>query len=136
MARTKTKSGSKVKVTCQLCGKVMTKAGLIGHMQWKHGKDHKAPMLDKPKPMQYQEARRKAQLFDLMGDNRWAYLFDNLVKQGSPCCHRGLKAVAPETPETKGWMSCQGCGEVYEVRIVHAPGGKTALLKHMQPGAF
>lgn len=45
MAKTKTKSGSKVKVTCQLCGKVMTKGGLIGHMRWKHGRDHKAPMV-------------------------------------------------------------------------------------------
>lgn len=45
MAKTKTKSGSKVKVTCQLCGKVMSKAGLIGHMRFKHARDHKAPMV-------------------------------------------------------------------------------------------
>lgn len=45
MARTKTKSGSKVRVICPVCGQEMTKAGLVGHMGWKHGRDHKAPML-------------------------------------------------------------------------------------------
>ena len=45
MARTITKSGSKVIQTCPVCGKSMTKAGLIGHMRFKHGRDHKAPMI-------------------------------------------------------------------------------------------
>lgn len=31
--------------TCPLCGKKFTKAGLIGHMRWKHGRDHAAPMV-------------------------------------------------------------------------------------------
>jgi hypothetical protein len=31
--------------TCPECGKVMSKAGLPGHMSWKHGKDPKAPLL-------------------------------------------------------------------------------------------
>ena len=32
----------------------------MGHMHWKHGKDFKAPLLDKEKPMPYQTAKRKA----------------------------------------------------------------------------
>jgi hypothetical protein len=73
MARTKTKSGSKVKTTCPICGKVLTRAGMIGHMHWKHGKVYNAPLLDKPKPMQYQEARRKAELYD---DGMWPIVLD------------------------------------------------------------
>ena len=30
---------------CQLCGKWFSRAGLAGHMQWKHGRDPKAPMV-------------------------------------------------------------------------------------------
>ena len=52
------------KAPCPICGKVMTKPGLVGHMAWKHGKDSKAPLLDVPKPMQYQEAKRKAELWE------------------------------------------------------------------------
>jgi len=64
MARTKTKSGSKVKVTCPVCSKVVTKAGLIGHMAWKHGKDSRRPMLpSKARPRA--EERRKAEMWDL-----------------------------------------------------------------------
>jgi hypothetical protein len=46
----------------------MTTAGIIGHMHWKHGKDYKAPLLDKPKPMGVQEARRKANDLDKVLD--------------------------------------------------------------------
>jgi hypothetical protein len=60
----KAKTGSKEKVTCQICGKVLTKAGLIGHMAWRHGKHHKAPMLQsKARPQA--EVRRKASLYDI-----------------------------------------------------------------------
>jgi ribosomal protein S26 len=71
------KRGSKTKVQCQLCGKVVTKSGFIGHMHWKHGKDFKAPLLDKEKPMQYQVAKRKAK--DMYGTIEWivADLFTN-----------------------------------------------------------
>jgi hypothetical protein len=31
--------------TCPECGAVMSKAGLPGHMAWKHGKELKAPLL-------------------------------------------------------------------------------------------
>lgn len=64
MAKAKTKRGSKTKATCPICGKVLTTAGMIGHMHWKHGKDYKAPLLDKPKPIGILEARRKAKDFD------------------------------------------------------------------------
>ena len=50
MARTITKSGSKVQVTCSVCGRTMSRAGLIGHMRFKHGKDYKAPLFDVIKP--------------------------------------------------------------------------------------
>jgi hypothetical protein len=80
MAKTKTKSGSKVKVTCQLCGKVVTRAGMIGHMHWKHGKVYNAPLLDKTKPMQYQEARRKAEAYDAFLDK----LVPELVAKAKP----------------------------------------------------
>ena len=50
MARTKTKSGSKVIVTCPVCGNSYTKAGMIGHLRFKHGRDHKAPMIPIPRP--------------------------------------------------------------------------------------
>ena len=30
---------------CQLCGKRFSRAGLAGHMAWKHGRDPKAPMM-------------------------------------------------------------------------------------------
>ena len=50
MARTKTKSGSKEMVTCPVCGLVYTKAGMIGHLRFKHGRDHKAPMIPITRP--------------------------------------------------------------------------------------
>ena len=48
MARTITKSGSKVIEPCPVCGKRLTRAGLVGHMRFTHGRDHKAPMLPAP----------------------------------------------------------------------------------------
>ncbi len=30
---------------CQLCGRWFSRAGLAGHMRWKHGRDPKAPMV-------------------------------------------------------------------------------------------
>ena len=30
---------------CQLCGMWFSRAGLAGHMRWKHGRDPKAPMV-------------------------------------------------------------------------------------------
>lgn len=50
---------------CQLCGKRMSNAGLIGHMAWAHGKDHRRPLLaSKPHPVR--EARRKAREYDAL----------------------------------------------------------------------
>ena len=87
MARTITKSGSKVLDTCPICGKVLTKAGLIGHMAWKHGKDNKAPSLPS-KVMPRAEEKRKAQLFDalyvkrLFAENDAVKELEEAVKQG------------------------------------------------------
>ena len=66
------KRGSKTKVQCQICGKVVTKSGIVGHMHWKHGKDSKAPLLDKEKPMLYQVAKRKAKVLDDFID-KWVH---------------------------------------------------------------
>lgn len=51
---------------CQLCGQKFSRAGLVGHMRWKHARDHKAPMVPVERPMLVGEARRKAQLLDAM----------------------------------------------------------------------
>ena len=74
MAKRK-KSGSNIKTPCPVCGKVMTRAGVIGHMHWKHGKDYKAPLLDIPKPIGIKEARRKAEEFDYTIESLVAKLF-------------------------------------------------------------
>ena len=50
--------------TCPICGKQFTNAGRIGHMRWKHGKDHAAPLISVAKPYPVGEARRKASLYD------------------------------------------------------------------------
>jgi hypothetical protein len=62
------KSGSNIKTPCPVCGKVMTRAGVIGHMHWKHGKDYKAPLLDLPKPIPYAAAQKKAAAFNALFD--------------------------------------------------------------------
>ena len=69
------KRGSNVKVQCQICGKVVTRSGIVGHMLWKHNKDSKAPLLDKEKPMLYQVAKRKAKDFDYTIESLVAKLF-------------------------------------------------------------
>jgi len=51
------------KVACPICGKVLSKRGMVGHMAWKHEKQYKAPMLP-AKPHPVREARRKAALLD------------------------------------------------------------------------
>ena len=85
MARTITKSGSKEKVTCPVCGKVYTKAGLIGHMRWKHGIDHKAPSkkvkkLTVLRGKKADSAISKAELWDtLVAEGR---LIPDLVAKG------------------------------------------------------
>lgn len=39
------KRGSKVKVQCPICGVVLTKAGMVGHLRILHHRDHKAPLM-------------------------------------------------------------------------------------------
>jgi hypothetical protein len=68
------KRGSNTKVQCQFCGKVVTKSGFVGHMTWKHGKDPKAPLLDKEKPITIPDARRKAADLDKFLDSLVAKL--------------------------------------------------------------
>jgi len=48
-----------VKVNCSICGKLLSKRGLVGHMHWKHGKQYNAPLLaakSKPYLMELREA--------------------------------------------------------------------------------
>jgi len=57
----------KTKVPCSICGKVLTKPGMVGHMAWAHQKQYSAPMLPVEKPqMPVGEARRKAALLDAL----------------------------------------------------------------------
>ena len=38
-------------VNCPICGELMSKRGMIGHMAWKHGKKHNEPLFEsKQKP--------------------------------------------------------------------------------------
>jgi hypothetical protein len=83
MARTKTKSGSKVMTNCPICGKAFTRAGVIGHMRFKHGKDYKSPLFNVEKPMSVVEARRKAHSYDVLTElfkkySRYNKLVDRL----------------------------------------------------------
>lgn len=79
MAKTKTKSGSKNKATCPICGKVVTRAGMVGHLSWKHGKQYKAPLLPS-KGMIRAEERRKAEAYDAFLDK----LVPELVAKAKP----------------------------------------------------
>ena len=61
-------------VRCQIFGARYTKRGIVGHMRFKHGKDHKAPMFDVERPAPIAELRRKAALLDSYIDllKEWA----------------------------------------------------------------
>jgi len=86
------KRGSKVRVFCQLCGKVVTKAGLVGHMRWSHGRDDKAPMLRVEHPAR--EARRKAVL--------WDDVIEHIKRGESAHCHfEGEQLIID------GWMKAE-----------------------------
>ena len=113
------KTGSKVQATCPICGKVMTKAGLIGHMAWKHGKQRDAPMLPS-KAMPRIDEKQKAELYDTF--------------RLSPCCHVELnEAMKPElkklaSQKLKGaaFAICPRCNKTYYspafIRIFAKPG--------------
>lgn len=59
------KRAPKIKVPCQVCGKVLTRPGLVGHMAWAHQKQYSAPMLPVENPLiPVGEARHKAAQFD------------------------------------------------------------------------
>lgn len=51
------------KVVCPLCGGKFTTQGYSGHMRFKHGRDHKAPMLSVERPASVSELRKR--VFDL-----------------------------------------------------------------------
>lgn len=51
--------------TCPICGQQLSNAGRVGHMRWKHGRDHAAPLLSVAKPTPQGEIRRRAKLFEV-----------------------------------------------------------------------
>lgn len=73
------KRGSKVIEPCPVCGKRLTKAGLIGHLRFKHGRDHKAPMIPIVPP-ELAIVRAKATLRD-------AGVSLDIVDSGDACSH-------------------------------------------------
>jgi hypothetical protein len=98
-----------------LCGKELTKAGLIGHMRFKHGKDYKAPLLSVEKPMQVGEARLKAKAYDNLSK-----LFDQVNEIVSPCCHALLISVRQVyDPDNAAklkteFFKCEKCGKLWK----------------------
>ncbi len=86
--------------TCSICGKQLTNAGRIGHMRWKHGKDHLAPLISVEKPMPVGEARRKAK----------AYLFtvELLRKYGHERLVDKLEAIAEVSPSHDALVASLG----------------------------
>ncbi len=90
----KGKPRDRIAAQCQLCGKKLTKAGLIGHMAWKHGRDHKAPMVPVDKPMPVGEARRKAHLFDAITEGSCQYWREHVCKEIEAILHPSTRQCA------------------------------------------
>jgi hypothetical protein len=94
---------TKVTMTCNICGKQLTKNGYNGHMRFKHGKDPKAPMLDVTKPISYNDIRK---LIFVINDGGYK----------SPCCSASIilnKADVSNPDKLKGLCHCPECGKQY-----------------------
>lgn len=100
MIKTKSKTGSKVIVTCSICGRQLTRAGLVGHMRFKHGRDWKAPMISVEKPLNLIEAR---QAISHIG---------NFILPSTPCCQATFKLASGGT---FFWTwRCPSCGSLWK----------------------
>jgi len=114
MPKIKGKTGSKVITTCSICGRQLTRAGLVGHMRFKHGRDWKAPMIPVEKPLNLVEARSDSDL---------------LHKQlpPTPCCQAKFKLVSADTikvgsidtglPGCHAIWRCESCGSLWDDRV-------------------
>jgi C4-type Zn-finger protein len=113
------KRGSKTKALCPICQKRVTKAGLIGHMAWSHGKDATHPML----PSKMLSSAEKAQRISMS---------DGFVHTAeSPCCHDKLQWAnhyydIPDDAALREFLVCVKCGEHYapHIRLYEDASGK------------
>jgi len=102
MVKLKKKTGSNVIVPCPVCGKDYTRAGLIGHMRFKHGRDHKAPMIAVDRPFDIKEARSGSDLL-------------NRQLPPTPCCQAKFKLVsASKTGDYLALWKCDSCGSLWK----------------------
>lgn len=116
MAKIESKRGSKVITTCPICGGKYTRAGLVGHMRFKHGRDWKAPMIPIEKPVSFSEARTGNDL---------------LQRQlpPTPCCGAKFKLVqvvstgkmipvaGKMVQEVEGVWKCDSCGSLWQEHV-------------------
>jgi len=105
----KKKTGSNVKATCSVCGKVVTKAGLIGHMAWAHGKDNKRPLLPSKVPANV-ELRRKAKGFDYVVELFKAADHKRLVDK--------LETIVQDSPSHDAFVASLG-EEIRRYALMH-----------------
>ena len=113
MAKTKAKTGSKVIVTCQICGKQLTRAGLIGHMRFKHGRDYKAPMIPVEKPLNLIEARSKIAEARSMVELRQRGL------PLTPCCQAKFQFAHDQGSDPiLAYWKCSSCGSIWRETVI------------------
>ena len=112
MAKIENKRGSKVITTCSMCGGKYTRAGLVGHMRFKHGRDWKTPMIPIEKPMGITEARKAITHFGMR-------------LPPTPCHHVEFKFVRLESEGAPfGIWKCPSCGDLWKEVV-----GKVAIEK-------
>ena len=129
MIKTKGKTGSKVIVNCSICGESKTRAGLVGHMRFKHGRDWKKPMIPVEKPLNLIDARAAAtdwrDLFNLSGE----------VLPPTPCCQAKFELLTkvglPDKMPKAIWQ-CPACKALYQDTLEMEMTGDTG--KGEQPG--
>lgn len=104
------KTGSNVITTCPTCGRQFTRAGLIGHMRFKHGQDYKNPAIKVKKPLDLKQAR--SIIHDM------ASVFENNLPP-SPCCQAKLWMFTEdrnELPDKRPMVFfCEACENLWEL---------------------
>lgn len=114
---------------CTICGKRMSRAGLIGHMAWKHGKDRRAPLLPS-KAMARSEEHRKARLYDALISG--TATLDERVRLHAvmhrgdadamrsgicPCGGKVQKHPFSAHPDGSWLWACDRCGDVKHIEL-------------------
>jgi len=131
MAKIESKRGSKVITTCSMCGGKYTRAGLVGHMRFKHGRDWKAPMIPVEKPIGITEARNMAEVSQ-----------EQLPP--TPCCKAEFRLVSAEKRIRNAekrelniilpiW-ECSACHSKWEERMAFSKDGTISALKVAKEG--